>query len=210
MREMLNNLNNIKIIAGIDCAYWENNNITYGVIAWQIFDYLTGEILEENTAMSEIKEDYCPGYLYFREGPLMKLALKNMNIVPDIICCDGNGLLHPKFCGEATHFGVKENIPTIGIAKNLYKFEGLEESADKFIYKTQIIGQKVFFNPESTKANFISSGYMVALKDARDIVSHLQKFSKVKSKNSYITKGCDHLVREYQRKFIEKYGGIKA
>lgn len=204
------NLSNIKTIAGIDCAYWKTNEISYGVIAWQIFDYLTSEILEENTLMSEVKEDYCPGYLYFREGPLMKLALSNMKTKPDVLCCDGNGLLHPKFCGEATHFGIKENIPTIGIAKNLYKFEGLEEVGDNLIYENKIVGKKVFLNKDSNKASFISSGYRVSLEDAVCITINMQKFSKTKSKNSYITKGCDHLVREYQKNYIEKHGGVKA
>ena len=36
-----------------------------------------------------------------------------------MVLIDGNGVLHPRKCGSASHIGVVCDIPTIGVAKNL-------------------------------------------------------------------------------------------
>lgn len=38
---------------------------------------------------------------------------------------DGNGVLHPQGFGLASHFGVLENIPTIGVGKTFLHVDGL-------------------------------------------------------------------------------------
>lgn len=40
---------------------------------------------------------------------------------PQVILFDGNGILHPRGLGLASHFGVLAGVPTIGVAKNLYQ-----------------------------------------------------------------------------------------
>lgn len=74
---------------------------------------------------SRLKLPYIPGYLGFRELPLYRhlLALYRTEY-PDqfastVFMVDGNGLLHPRMFGSATHLGVVENVPTFGVAKNL-------------------------------------------------------------------------------------------
>lgn len=38
---------------------------------------------------------------------------------------DGNGVLHPRGLGLASHFGVVMDVCTIGVAKNLYQMENI-------------------------------------------------------------------------------------
>lgn len=43
---------------------------------------------------------------------------------------DGNGILHPRGLGLASHFGVLEDICTVGVAKNLYQMGSLLRDED--------------------------------------------------------------------------------
>jgi deoxyinosine 3'endonuclease (endonuclease V) len=52
-------------------------------------------------------------------------------LVPQVIFVDGNGILHPRGFGLASHLGVLIDIPTIGIGKNLLCVDGLEKSPVK-------------------------------------------------------------------------------
>lgn len=198
----------INALAGMDCAYWRQDGRDYGVCAYQIFIKETGEIIEENTVQSEIEQDYIPGFLYYREHILMDLAYQNMKHKPDIICIDGNGALHPRFMGEAMQFGILNDIPTVGIAKNLYQFEELTKKEHELYYQGFLVGKEILLNQKAKKYAYISAGYRVRLETAVNLTIHMQKFSQP-SKYSYITKGSDHIAREYLKPLLT-LGATKA
>lgn len=71
------------------------------------------------------------GFLAFREAlPLLKILNGILNeredLKPDVILVDGNGILHPRKYGCACHIGVSTGIPTIGVAKNIYKMDDID------------------------------------------------------------------------------------
>jgi deoxyinosine 3'endonuclease (endonuclease V) len=77
-------------------------------------------------------EPYISGFSAFREvhhlkGLIDDLKVKHSMMVPQLIMVDGNGILHPRKCGLASHLGVICNIPTIGIGKNLLNVDGLDK-----------------------------------------------------------------------------------
>ena len=69
-------------------------------------------------------EPYIAGYLAFRElkpllGLFEKLKRTHPEYWPDVAIADGNGVLHQRGFGLASHLGVSLNLPTIGVAKKL-------------------------------------------------------------------------------------------
>ncbi|MHA2324530.1 MAG: endonuclease V, partial [Promethearchaeota archaeon] len=66
----------------------------------------------------QIKFPYKSGYLGFRECKLLSQVIEKLPSKPDLVLCDGHGIIHPKRFGEAVHLGFALDIPTIGVAKN--------------------------------------------------------------------------------------------
>lgn len=62
---------NLKIIAGVDLAYWNEGDKEYAVCCIVLIDYNTKEVLEKVHAVSGINFPYIPGCLAFRELPLV-------------------------------------------------------------------------------------------------------------------------------------------
>ena len=77
-----------------------------------------------------MKIPYVPSFLAFREAPHLirlyeKLKLSGKDCLPQVLMLDGNGILHTKGCGLASHLGVLLDIPTIGSSKTTFYVDGL-------------------------------------------------------------------------------------
>lgn len=91
-------------------------------------------VLYESFEMVTMVEPYIPGFLAFREVGFLLRMLEQLRasrpeLVPQLLFIDGNGILHPRGFGIASHLGVLADIPTIGVAKNLHMVDGLERDA---------------------------------------------------------------------------------
>jgi len=89
-------------VAGVDVAF--RNGIAYA--ACGVFSYPQLELLEEKKAFRRVTYPYIPGFLSFREIPVIMNPLLSLEIEPDIIICDGQGIAHPRSMGLASHIGV--------------------------------------------------------------------------------------------------------
>ena len=74
--------------------------------------------LEGATANAPLNFPYVPGLLAFREGPAVLAAWEKLNIKPDLLMFDGQGIAHPRGMGIASHMGLWLDRPTIGVAKS--------------------------------------------------------------------------------------------
>lgn len=162
--------------AGVDLAYWEEDGIEWGVCSIIVIDYKTRKIIENVTSIGEITVPYIPGYLAFRELPLIIAAAKKLSSIPDVFMFDGNGMLHPRRMGIATHASFFLNKPTIGIAKSYFKMDGVnfkmpENRAGSFediIIDNEILG-RVLRTHANVKPIFISCGNYIDLSTVTEI-----------------------------------------
>ena len=91
---------------------------------------------------------YIPGFLAFREVPHLlalfaRLKQSQPQFYPDVVVVDGNGILHHRRCGVASHLGVMLDLPTVGIAKNLLVVDGItfarvDEAAAGLVSRAEI------------------------------------------------------------------------
>jgi deoxyribonuclease V len=154
-------LEKINLYAGVDVAYSDDTAFCAIVVCNREM-----EVIEEKTAVADVKIPYMPGYLFYREGPIILEAFQKIENRPDVILCGFNGILHPRRLGAASHLGLVLDIPTIGIAKNLMcgKLDGDAVVMDKEVRGTAL----------ETKAHakpiFISPGHKISLKKSVEIV----------------------------------------
>jgi deoxyribonuclease V len=162
----------IKTVAGIDLGYDVKNDTSRAVVVVLSFPEL--ELLETSEAKLPIQFPYVPGLLSFRETPVAIKALEKLNIAPDVILCDGQGLAHPRRFGIACHIGILADVPTIGVAKSLLvgKFENLGEERGNvapLIHKNEQIGVALR-TKNKVQPLFVSVGHRVGLETATDLV----------------------------------------
>ncbi len=105
-----------RLIAGADVSYDRGSEIIYSavvVLSWP--DLVPVEVA---SAVGRARFPYVPGYLSFREIPILLRAFRKIRHAPDVILCDGQGIAHPRGLGLASHLGLVLGLPTIGCAKS--------------------------------------------------------------------------------------------
>ena len=124
----------LRLVAGVDVSYrrefiydsTHGSETAVACLAVLRFPELTPEWVdfEEFT----VDAPYVPGFLAFRESPAMTTLLRRCppGAEPDVVLVDGNGALHPEGFGLACHVGVECGVPTVGVAKDLHAFDGLD------------------------------------------------------------------------------------
>jgi deoxyribonuclease V len=167
----------IKTIAGVDLAYWDVNKTTYGTCCIVIIDYNTQEIVEKVFSYGEIKVPYISGFLAFRELPLVIEAAEKLSYEPDLYMFDGNGYLHYRHMGIATHASFFLNKPTIGVAKSYLKIQGVDFIMPENLigsYTDIVINNEVYGRALRTSKNvkpiFVSCGNWIDLETSTEIV----------------------------------------
>ena len=122
-------LKEIKYIGGVDISF-DKYKSDIGISALVICDYKTLKIVYEDYELIKIEEPYIPGFLAFREVKhfvklIEKLKTNKKEFIPQVILVDGNGILHIKGFGCASHLGVLVDIPTIGCSKTVFAVDGI-------------------------------------------------------------------------------------
>ena len=157
----------IKYVAGLDVSYARGSNIMWAGVVVLDFPSLTKA--EEIWSQKKVSFPYIPGLLSFREVPALIDALRKMEIEPDLIFCDGQGIAHPRGLGLASHLGILLKKPTIGCAKSplvgTYNQVGEHKGNYTYlIYQNKVIGA-VVRTRSKVKPIFISPGYGIVLND---------------------------------------------
>jgi deoxyribonuclease V len=106
----------IRRIAGVDVGFGDQGKVTRAAVAvmsWPELE-ITGQVL----ARMPTTFPYVPGLLSFRELPAVLEAFAQLDDMPDLVLCDGQGIAHPRRFGIACHLGVLLDLPTIGVGKS--------------------------------------------------------------------------------------------
>jgi len=165
-------LNQLKTIAGADCAFDKNGK--YGYAGVVVYSWPDLEEVQRAGRRSKVTFPYLPGLLSFREAPLLMAAFDKLNKLPDLIIFDGQGYAHPRRFGIACHLGLLLDRPTIGCAKS--RLVGEHEvpsqrpgSVAPLLYQDEQIGN-VLRTRRGVKPVFVSIGHRIDLETATKIL----------------------------------------
>ena len=131
--------------------------------------------LEAVTADAPLVFPYIPGLLSFREGPAVLAAWDRLQIKPDLMMFDGQGIAHPRGIGIASQMGLWLERPTIGVAKS--RLYGRHEEvgprrgdrADLLDREGTVIGSVIRLK-EKTKPLYVSPGHLIDVAHATEFV----------------------------------------
>jgi deoxyribonuclease V len=159
-------------IAGVDVGFEEGGRITRAAVAVLGFPDL--HPLQQAVARLPTGFPYVPGLLSFREIPAVLKALEQLDPLPELLLCDGQGLAHPRRFGIACHLGVVTDIPSIGVAKSRLIGTHQEPGTEKGRWVPLMDGDErigaVLRTRNNVRPLYISSGHRISLETAIDYV----------------------------------------
>ena len=160
----------IRTIAGADISFNKFSPVVYAGLVVLSLPHL--EVVEEVGVVSETKFPYVPGLLSFREAPSVLEAWAKLETEPDVVMFDGQGIVHPRRVGIASHVGLWLNRPTLGCAKSVLVGKYEEPGRERASW-TELIDPKnseVVGAALRTKTNvnpiYVSPGHLIDLKSA--------------------------------------------
>ncbi len=162
----------INYIAGADISFDKGSNVVYAGIVVLKFPEL--EEIEHSLVITEVSFPYIPGLLSFRESPALIKAWEKIEVVPDVVVIDGQGIAHPRRFGIASHFGVLIDRPTIGCAKSLLigKYDEPAEKTGSYSYlydSGEIVGVALRTR-DNVQPVFVSIGHKITLEESIKII----------------------------------------
>ncbi len=104
----------VRWVGGADVSA-RGERLRAAIVVW---DATTGAVHHAATAAMDAPMPYRPGFLSFREIPVLQQAWAQLEEPrPQVLLVDGHGIAHPRGLGIAAHLGVLLDWPTVGVAK---------------------------------------------------------------------------------------------
>ena len=156
------------LVAGVDVAY---PNAGEGVAAYALVETETASLVWSTAIRRPVRFPYISTYLSFREIPILLELLDKVRAVgqiADVLLVDGSGILHHRHAGIASHLGVIEAMPTVGVTKKLLcgqvdiRDMRLGQSRP-VVHEGQTIGVALRPTAGSQRPIFVSPGHRVDL-----------------------------------------------
>jgi len=154
----------VKKIAGIDTFAVSKNELIANVI---VCEFPSFKFLEQKSYVLHDPLPYAPGFSAYREMPAMIEAYNKLDEEPDVILVKGEGILHPRRIGLASHLGLILNKPTIGVMAKL-PYGKVEKG--KILFNNEIAGFEIT-TKEHANPVYISPGHLITLGSALNLVS---------------------------------------
>ncbi|KAL9177213.1 hypothetical protein ABFS82_01G044500 [Erythranthe guttata] len=212
----------LKYVGGVDLSFSKvDPSIACATLV--VLDFSTLESVYEDYAIVELRVPYVPGFLAFREAPVLlelldKMKKTALSSYPQVLMVDGNGLLHPRGFGLACHIGVLADLPTIGVGKNLHHVDGLTQHKVRQLLEEDgnscsdiftligdsgsTLGAAMKSTEGSQKPVFISVGHRISLHTAVKIVKQCCRFRVPEPIRQADIRSKDCLRRDSMRKNV--------
>lgn len=159
---------NPRFIAGVDVSASRARGAATSAVI--VLEYPSLRLVEAKVVHGEVDFPYVPGLLSFREAPLVLKTFEILEITPDLVLVDGQGIAHPRRIGLASHLGLFLDVPTIGCAKSRLcgshgELGNEPGSYTELVDDAEIIGVALRTKLR-TKPLYISVGYRIGLPTA--------------------------------------------
>lgn len=163
------------LIAACDVSFDVGGEILFAAIV--VLNRADYSVVEEVTVQDKVTFPYVPGLLSFRELPILIKGFARLEVKPDLVICDGQGIAHPRRLGIASHLGLWLGIPTIGSAKNVlcgqYDEPEIEKgSKSPIIHHKEIIGYAVRSRAQ-VKPIYVSPGHLADMDTSVEMILSL-------------------------------------
>jgi deoxyinosine 3'endonuclease (endonuclease V) len=91
------------------------------------------KVIWEDYEKDETDYPYIPGFLAFKEVPSYSVLFKRLKerkpeFYPQLVMVDGNGILHTRNFGLASHLGVMFDVPSVGVGKTVFAVDGITKN----------------------------------------------------------------------------------
>jgi deoxyribonuclease V len=162
----------VRTVAGTDMSFPTKVEALAAVV---VVSYPDLRIVETSVSRGPCNFPYVPGFLSFREAPVLATALAALRSGPDVILCDGQGLAHPRGMGLACHVGLLTDAPAVGCAKSRL-FGTFEEPATAKGSRSELLGKSgevvgaVLRTREGVSPVYVSVGHRISLEKALELV----------------------------------------
>jgi len=160
-----NDTGEVRLIAGVDISAPDSDG--YARAAIVILSYPNMKLMEVKVVNHEVTFPYIPGFLSFRECQPIVAAGEKLDMEPDLVLIDGQGIAHPRRLGLASHLGLIWDKPTVGCAKSRLCGEHQIVPGDKGDYaeindKGELIGVALR-TKSGAKPLYVSLGHRIDL-----------------------------------------------
>jgi len=192
-------MNKLELIGGLDISY-DKSNSSRGCVTCVVLNAKNDfEIVYKNNTFIEPINRYIAGFLAFREISFLvkeydTLKQNGSQFMPQVWLIDGNGVLHPRKFGLASHFGVLVDSAVIGVAKSPYYLNFVDQSVkddhkrqklslgkvgDQFPITNssdEVIGVALKTSSDCKNPVYVSIGHKVSLNTAITVVLKCCKY----------------------------------
>jgi len=176
-------LEKIRYIGGMDLTFKNlKGNPTEALVSLVVVDINTLKPVEVVIKRTVVDFPYIPTFLAFRELPALLEVYNASKLKTDVYFIDGQGKIHPRRCGIATHFGVETDTVAVGVAKShlygKYELPCARKGCFSFVRdpKTGEVLGAVVRTKSNTYPIFVSVGNNITLPTAIKLVLKTSKY----------------------------------
>jgi len=185
-------------VGGLDIGFEVGTNRATAVLIVCEVQEAGLKLVYEDAIDLDMDLPYVSGFLFVRELPAYQTLLQRLRrwspqLEPEVFLVDGSGMFHPREFGSASHFGVVENVRTIGVAKKLLVFDDFGQEEGRKVEETELpnLGDEVKIigtqskriygialrtsacsrkKEASTRRVYVSVGHRVSLETSKQII----------------------------------------